>query len=70
MRKPDIVGLAGPFTCQISNTIKVSKLVKEVNSKILTVVGGPHVTLVPKEFLDEAKERRCGCDWRRRIHDA
>lgn len=55
-QKPDIVGLAGPFTCQISNTLQVSKLVKQVNSKILTVAGGPHVTLVPKEFLEEAKD--------------
>src|SRR5512137_263392 len=53
---PDIVGLAGPFTCQISNTLQVSKLVKQVNLKILTVVGGPHVTLVPIEFLEEAKD--------------
>ncbi len=52
-RKADIVGLAGPFTCQISNTIKVAKLVKEVNPETFVVVGGPHVTLVPKEFLDE-----------------
>jgi anaerobic magnesium-protoporphyrin IX monomethyl ester cyclase len=51
--KADIVGLAGPFTCQISNTIKVAKIAKEVNPTTLVVVGGPHVTLVPKEFLDE-----------------
>ncbi len=54
-RKPNIVGIAGPFTCQIENSIKISNLTKEVNPKILTVVGGPHVTLVPKEFLEEAK---------------
>jgi len=54
-RKPDIVGIAGPFTCQIGNTIKTSRAVKEVNQNILTVVGGPHVTLVPKEFLEEAQ---------------
>lgn len=54
-RKPDIVGISGPFTCQIENSIKVSNLVKEANSDILTVMGGPHVTLVPKEFLEEAK---------------
>jgi anaerobic magnesium-protoporphyrin IX monomethyl ester cyclase len=55
IRKPDIVGIAGPFTCQIENTLKISDLTKEVNPKILTVVGGPHVSLVPEEFLDEAK---------------
>ena len=54
-RKPDIVGISGPFTCQIENSIKVSNLAKEVNPNILTVMGGPHVTLVPKEFLEEAK---------------
>ena len=54
-RKPDIVGIAGPFTCQIEKSIKISNLVKEVDPSILTVVGGPHVTTVPKEFLEEAK---------------
>ncbi len=54
-RKPQIVGIAGPFTCQIENSIKISNLTKEVDSKILTVIGGPHVTLVPKEFLEETK---------------
>jgi anaerobic magnesium-protoporphyrin IX monomethyl ester cyclase len=53
-RKPDIVGISGPFTSQIGNAIKISNLVKQVNPKILTVVGGPHVTLMPKEFLEEA----------------
>jgi len=54
-RKPDIVGIAGPFTCQIENAVKISNLTKQVDSNILTVVGGPHVTTVPKEFLEEAK---------------
>ena len=54
-RKPDIVGIAGPFTCQIEHALKISSLTKEVDSSILTVVGGPHVTVMPKEFLDVAK---------------
>ena len=53
-RKPNIVGIAGPFTSQIGHAIQTSKVAKEANSHILTVVGGPHVTLVPKEFLEEA----------------
>ncbi|MCL2359284.1 radical SAM protein [Candidatus Bathycorpusculum sp.] len=52
-RKPDIIGIAGPFTSQIDNTIKTSQIAKEINPKILTVVGGPHVTLVPQEFLKQ-----------------
>ena len=56
VRKPELVGISGPFTCQIENSIKISNLIKEVDSSILTVIGGPHVTLVPKEFLEEAKD--------------
>jgi magnesium-protoporphyrin IX monomethyl ester (oxidative) cyclase len=54
-RKPDIVGIAGPFTCQIENALKVAEITKQANPKILTVVGGPHVTTVPQGFLEEAK---------------
>ena len=54
-RKPDIVGIAGPFTCQIENSVKISNLTKQVDSSILTVVGGPHVTTMPKEFLEKSK---------------
>lgn len=54
-RKPDIVGIAGPFTCQIRNSVKISDLVKQLDPSILTVIGGPHVTTVPKEFLEEAR---------------
>jgi magnesium-protoporphyrin IX monomethyl ester (oxidative) cyclase len=54
-RQPDIVGISGPFTSQMDNTIKVSELAKADNPKILTVVGGPHVSTVPDEFLGEAK---------------
>ncbi|MGD0449789.1 MAG: radical SAM protein [Candidatus Bathyarchaeia archaeon] len=54
-QKPDIVGIAGPFTCQIEHALEISSLAKDVDSSILTVVGGPHVTVMPKEFLDVAK---------------
>jgi anaerobic magnesium-protoporphyrin IX monomethyl ester cyclase len=54
-RKPDIVGIAVPFTCQVENAIRVGDITKEVNPKILTVAGGPHATVVPVEFLEEAK---------------
>jgi anaerobic magnesium-protoporphyrin IX monomethyl ester cyclase len=54
-RKPDIVGIANPFTSQVEHAVRVADIVKEVNPSILTVVGGPHVTVVPTEFLEEAK---------------
>jgi anaerobic magnesium-protoporphyrin IX monomethyl ester cyclase len=54
-RKPDIVGIANPFTSQIKHAIRVADIVKEIDTSILTIVGGPHVTAVPTEFLEEAR---------------
>ncbi len=54
-QKPDIVGIANPFSTQVEHAIKIADLAKEVNPKILTVVGGPHVTVVPEKFLSEAR---------------
>ena len=54
-RKPDIVGIANPFTCQVEHTLKVSNIVKEIDPSILTVAGGPHVPAVPVEFMEEAQ---------------
>ena len=53
-RKPDLVGIANPFSTQVHHAKKVAEAAKEVNPKIVTVVGGPHVTVVPKEFLSES----------------
>jgi anaerobic magnesium-protoporphyrin IX monomethyl ester cyclase len=53
-REPDIIGIANPFSTQVEHAKKVADLAKEVNSEILTIVGGPHVTVVPEKFLGEA----------------
>jgi len=54
-RKPDIVGIANPFTCQVEHAIKVGNIVKDVDPSILTVAGGPHIPAVPVEFMEEAE---------------
>jgi magnesium-protoporphyrin IX monomethyl ester (oxidative) cyclase len=54
-RKPEIVGISNPFTCQSENAVKVAEIAKEVDPDTLTVVGGPHTTVVPLKFLAEAK---------------
>ncbi len=54
-RKPDVVGIANPFSSQVEHAKRVADLAKEVDPEILTVVGGPHVTVVPENFLQEAK---------------
>ena len=50
---PDVVGITNPFTSQIESTIRVARLIKEINSNIFVVVGGPHFVVSGKQFLEE-----------------
>jgi magnesium-protoporphyrin IX monomethyl ester (oxidative) cyclase len=52
---PHVVGVSNPFTSQVENAISICNIVKAANPQILTVVGGPHVSAVPLQFLEEAK---------------
>ena len=53
--KPGIVGITCPFTAQADNVIKVSEIVKDIDAEILTIVGGPHVSVRAMQFLNDAK---------------
>jgi anaerobic magnesium-protoporphyrin IX monomethyl ester cyclase len=55
-RKPDIVGISNPFTCQAEHAVKVADIVKEIDSDVPTVVGGPHVSAVPEEFMTQTRD--------------
>jgi len=48
---PDIVGVSCAYTSQYTNQIKIAKLVKEIDKKIITIVGGAHPSVVPEEVL-------------------
>ncbi len=49
--KPHIVGISF-MTNQYEEAIEVSKIVKNINSKIPVIVGGPHATALPGETLE------------------
>jgi len=48
--EPIIVGISA-CTEAYSNALRIAKIAKEVNSEIVTVVGGPHVTFTPIDTL-------------------
>ncbi|MFC1524879.1 B12-binding domain-containing radical SAM protein [Planctomycetota bacterium] len=48
---PNYLGITSP-TMLISIAAEIAKRVKEKNSDIVTIVGGPHITAVPKETMD------------------
>lgn len=50
--KPDFIGL-GPFTEEIYEAYKVCKIAKQVDTGIVTVLGGPHASALPRETLEE-----------------
>lgn len=51
---PDIVGISA-VTHQFLAAKHLSNIVKRHNKKIITVIGGPHVSNMPKRTLEEAE---------------
>jgi len=49
--QPDLVGFTG-YSTNLSLIKKLAKTTKSLNPKIITVVGGIHATLLPKDFAD------------------
>jgi anaerobic magnesium-protoporphyrin IX monomethyl ester cyclase len=48
----DLIGITAT-TNEIGNAAKVASIAKENDKEVLTVVGGPHVSAIPKETLEE-----------------
>lgn len=49
--KPDIVGFTA-FTMEIQSVFICAKIVKKINKKIYTIVGGPHASTFPENVLE------------------
>lgn len=47
---PDLVGFTA-FSMEITSALAQAKICKEVNKEIKTIIGGPHVSNLPKEVL-------------------
>jgi magnesium-protoporphyrin IX monomethyl ester (oxidative) cyclase len=48
---PDIIGVSSLFSTQFANVQKICQIAKEVNQRIITIVGGAHPSAVPSEVL-------------------
>lgn len=58
--KPDIVGLTAN-TVQIESAALIARMIKDIDSDITTLVGGPHATTLPVETLTEFKSFDIAC---------
>ena len=50
---PDIVGISCSYSAQYENAVKVAKIVKEVNRKAITFIGGSYHSAMPKDGLKD-----------------
>jgi len=51
--RPDLVGIATPFSFQSFESHQIAKIVKKINPKIITLAGGTHATIQPDEMLND-----------------
>jgi anaerobic magnesium-protoporphyrin IX monomethyl ester cyclase len=56
--QPDMVG-ATAVTMTVNNAVEVIADVKSINSQIVTVMGGPHVTFCAEETLEQVSALDC-----------
>lgn len=49
---PHIVGINCPFTSQYRAAVEAARRVKLIDRDVLTVVGGPHATVMAESFFD------------------
>ena len=50
--KPIVVGINNQFSSQLDSAIKMAEIVKKIDTRIITVVGGPHASAMPQTFLN------------------
>lgn len=55
---PDVVGISNMFSAQFPRALRMAEIAKQVDPRIVVVMGGPHVSVFPEETL----ERPC-CDY-------
>jgi magnesium-protoporphyrin IX monomethyl ester (oxidative) cyclase len=49
--KPELVGISVPFSINFESALLVASLIKNISRDIITVMGGPHPSIRPKETL-------------------
>lgn len=48
--QPDLVGISA-YTCDYNTSVRILKEIKLLDKSIITVVGGPHATFMPDDFV-------------------
>ena len=49
--QPDVIAISNMFSWQISAALETARIAKEVCSRAVTVLGGPHASSFPEEMI-------------------
>lgn len=52
----DVAFIGGSFTADINNSFRIATLLKAINKRCITVLGGTHVSALAKETLEECPD--------------
>jgi Radical SAM superfamily len=51
---PDIVGISVPYADQLGPAFKLANMVKKIDSRIVTILGGAFINVISRDFNDTA----------------
>ena len=52
-RKPDLIGISSSFAAYSREAAEIAAIAKEIDQRIITVMGGTHPTLFPHIVLND-----------------
>jgi len=50
--RADVIGVTCPSTVQAPNAIEIGRIVREIDRDVPLIIGGPHATVKPEDFLE------------------
>lgn len=54
--RPDIIGITNRFSAEVESAVVAAAVAKNVDTTILTVIGGNHASVSPQTFFDETTD--------------
>lgn len=51
-KQADVVGISCGFSTQLSNTLKIARIVRDCLPNSIIIAGGPHASVMPSDLLD------------------
>ncbi len=60
-KQADVVGISCGFSTQLSNTLKLARIVRDCLPNSIIITGGPHASVMPSDLLNSASPINLVC---------